>query len=68
MRYILFAGETYYASGGAHDYMGQSNEEMELRNYPSLDIFDWWHILDTETGLISSRSESQAHGAPEDDN
>lgn len=64
MRYMLFGGEIYYALGGGNDYIGQSDSLQELKDYPSLDDCGWWHILDTESGVISCGSEEQAYGSP----
>lgn len=56
MRYILFAGETYYPGGGWNDFVadGDTVEELELITKKmegadnSSHDWDWWHIVDTQ--------------------
>lgn len=65
-RYYLFAGQYYYAQGGAHDLIASSDSIDDLnKQIPNEDdcADDWWHIYDSETKEIVSRSECQAHGA-----
>jgi hypothetical protein len=45
MKYLLFAGDTYYPSGGAKDFIG-SYESLEeaIKAVPG---YDWAHIADS---------------------
>lgn len=70
-RFQLFGGITYYAKGGAHDFLGAFNEQVEaeaeaaiLYNDEHYDV-EWWHVYDTHTGRVVAGSESQALGAPD---
>lgn len=55
-RYLLFIGESFYAGGGWADFRGDfsSVEKAEIvwekREYP--DSYDWYHIIDAETGKV----------------
>lgn len=68
-RFILFAGETYYAKGGAHDRIDSFASLVEAEAYGRALIeadslrFDWYHVLDIGTASIVAKSETQAHGA-----
>lgn len=68
-RFILFAGETYYAKGGAHDRIDSFGSLVEAEAYGKALIeadcrrFDWYHVLDVGTSSIVAKSETQAHGA-----
>ena len=45
-RYMLFAGDHYYPSGGMNDYRGDYDTlEMAIR---STGRCDWWHVYDTK--------------------
>ena len=78
-RYWLFGGEYYYAKGGLHDFVTESNNLSQLNSHAQIienygeilyDTFDWWHIVDIKTMKILTGSTCQAHGAedlePED--
>lgn len=69
-RFILFAGETYYARGGAHDRIDSFGSLVEAKSYGEALLadnsryFDWFHVLDIGTSSIVAKSETQALGAP----
>jgi len=63
MRYFLFGGDTYYAEGGAHDFIGYGKKLDDLFDSAKRLDVDWFHILDTETLKIVCASKEQAHGA-----
>lgn len=63
MRYLIFAGETYYADGGAHDlvasYAGTANPTIVCEH--AAEIYRerktnpngaWCHVYDIETAKI----------------
>lgn len=74
-RYVLFAGEHFYAKGGWNDAMGEfdSLEEAVAKAHWLLteDIpadrpaLDWWHVVDMETRSVVAGSYYQAHSAPD---
>jgi len=53
MRYLLFAGYTYYPSGGWGDYRGsfETVEEAVARfeKDKKENWWDWYHIVDSQT-------------------
>lgn len=66
-RYLLFAGQVYYASGGWRDYRGSFTDLViaklraeELLNNEDA-IFDWYHIVDVDSGEIVDQSETEAY-------
>lgn len=71
MRYVLFGGDTYYAQGGIHDYLGESEsldslkDSEVLKNWGRRDGLDWWHIYDIQERRIVAGTTQQAHGAPD---
>ena len=68
-RYWLFAGDSYYASGGMADFVGKFDDLESAKNegrrrvdskseFRSRDA-DWWHVLDTTTmHILSARPGS----------
>lgn len=59
MKYLLFAGQCYYAEGGINDLLSQSNSIEDLiltinsTTTIGADVFtrrpiEWWHIYDME--------------------
>lgn len=68
MKYYLFAGETYYAAGGAFDFIKHSEELEYLVEYanelihadPSWNRYEWYHIADEDMNIIY-KSNEQAH-------
>ncbi len=71
MRYLLFGSNAcYYASGGAHDFLGAGNSIDDLTASECLGkksgrYIEWFHIFDTETMEIVAGSETQPYGAPD---
>ncbi len=65
--YILFAGDSYYAKGGWHDFIGMHKSlDLALQVAYTLRDKDWWHIVDVETAEVVRKSECQAWGVQED--
>ena len=49
-RFLLFAGDTYYPSGGWRDLEGNF-ETLEQAEAAAEELDpDWWHIVDMESG------------------
>lgn len=71
MRYILFGGPFYYASGGANDLIASGDDPAELMELAwryrkgTRDELDWWHIYDTVEQEIVVGTQAQAHQAPD---
>jgi hypothetical protein len=64
--FVVFAGNFYYASGGASDLRGSSFDLQLAIEFAKLcyspDYGEgWWHVLDLSTGVIVARSKDQAH-------
>ena len=62
-RFLLFTGMTYYADGGANDFIGsfENIEDAEMAGKNMCDkeqkgVFadDWWHVFDLESKKIVS--------------
>jgi hypothetical protein len=52
-RYLLFAGENYYTSGGTRDLIGDyPSMEIAIEALGEIKHANWFNILDTETGNI----------------
>lgn len=72
-RFILFAGETYYAKGGAHDRIDSFGSLVEAQAYGEALLehqhrsYDWFHVFDIGTSSIVAKSPIQAIGAPDDE-
>ena len=70
MKYYLFAGSTYYACGGAKDFIKSSDDLEYLIEYArellqgqedtKWNMYDWYHITDEDMNIID-KSEEQAH-------
>lgn len=70
MKYYLFAGSTYYAAGGANDFIKSSDDLEFLLEYARelldseeadhWDLYDWYHITDENMQIID-KSDEQAH-------
>lgn len=58
MRYMLFAGDTYYAKGGVHDLVNRSDSlpNLKIATETFNEVYDWWHIYDTWEGCIVTGS------------
>lgn len=68
-RFILFAGETYYAKGGAHDRIDSFGSLVEAEAYGEALLadnsryFDWFHVFDIGTSSIVAKSDRQAYSS-----
>jgi hypothetical protein len=66
-RYILFAGRTCYAEGGAHDLRSTGDNLNDACAWgrkllePGIDRQEWWHVYDNAAGRIVAGSARQAH-------
>ena len=54
-RYWLFAGETYYPSGGMEDLRGKYDTMVEA--VKAIKRADWFHVLDTKTDRVYNHYE-----------
>jgi hypothetical protein len=64
-KYLVFAGETYYALGGMHDFKKGFDDLGEAIAYGSSIMGyrnDWYHVVDYADGTIIASSETQAFG------
>ena len=64
-RYLAFAGDTYYPSGGWRDFRGDFNlagEAYAEVGYEG-DSSGWWQIVDTKTGQIVQQDEESERDA-----
>lgn len=61
-RYVVFAGSSFYPSGGINDLIGHYDTLEAARaaatarqpySWDDNPLFDWWHILDTAAGCIT---------------
>lgn len=53
MRFLLFAGDTYYACGGGHDFVDSfENLECAIEAGQNIKGRDWWHVFDVEAGKV----------------
>ncbi len=52
----LFAGDDYYACGGAHDFVVSFSTMEEVNQYllHSEMSANWWHIADAEMNIVDS--------------
>lgn len=64
MKYMLFAGEFYYAKGGVQDYIASSDDLTQLEDR-ALEGYEWFHIIEVSTMTIVSATTTQAHGSDE---
>lgn len=51
-RFVLFAGSTYYPSGGWDDYAGSADTLQDALEVGEKIDEDWWHVVDLETGEV----------------
>lgn len=55
-QFLLFAGASYYASGGWDDFVDSFDNVEEARDYVEVAAkerphdYDWHHIVDSNTG------------------
>ena len=77
MRYLIFAGEAYYAAGGARDYI-DSTDDLPFANTIAEKIIgktgvldeenddtvklEWSHVLDTKTESIILKFGKRPYG------
>lgn len=70
MRYYLFAGNIYYAAGGARDFI-KASDDLESLCKHGRDLllsspddpwpdYEWYHIAD-ENMRIVAKSDAEAH-------
>jgi len=60
-RFILFGGSQFYPKGGMFDYLGSFDSRDAagvegVLKYTADDI-DWYHVVDTESGMIVENRE-----------
>lgn len=49
-KYLVFAGVTYYPSGGFDDYVGSSDSLQGAKDMGEDDMWsNWWHVVETES-------------------
>jgi hypothetical protein len=68
MKYYLFSGSTYYAAGGAIDFIESSydlehlleNAKELFLNQDDWGMYDWYHIADEDMNIVA-KSDEQAH-------
>jgi hypothetical protein len=64
-RFMLFAGDTYYACGGANDHQGSYDDLYEAIAAGQKELadgtVDWWHVYDKDEDVIADSSDSQAY-------
>jgi len=51
-RFMIFAGENYYPSGGMNDFVGEFDTISQCIIRLSKRRADWWNILDTQTKQV----------------
>lgn len=54
-RYLLFAGATYYPSGGWDDFVGSFDTTEQAKDAllaKGFDYYDWAHIVDATDGAV----------------
>lgn len=56
-RYLVFAGEYYYPTGGWDDFVGDYDDLEDATaagKNPGHDgeWHQWWHVIDSETGVM----------------
>ena len=64
MKYHLFAGNTYYAKGGVHDYQMSSDSIEGLVKFFEASVeggeyWDWYHIIDSDFQIV--KEDGRAH-------
>lgn len=58
MRYMLFAGDNYYPSGGMDDFVGRAPTLVEtIKLLHAVRNRDWFNIYDIEIGVIYNHDE-----------
>lgn len=51
-RFLFFGGDTHYPLGGWQDYKGDFRSVKDALREAAQWGWDWYHILDTQTGEI----------------
>ncbi len=52
-RYLLFAGDTYYPSGGWQDFIGSFDTKEGADAQGRIELsngHNWYHVIDAQTG------------------
>jgi hypothetical protein len=58
-RYLLFAGDQYYPSGGWRDFRGSfATSEEAVKHVADWLRVDWWHVVDGATGALLTRTSN----------
>lgn len=57
--FIVFAGSTYYPSGGWSDFSGTFDTRDEGLVHVAITRLDWWQIVETSTMQVVSEGERQ---------
>jgi hypothetical protein len=50
MKYLLFAGDKYYPSGGWHDCRGAFESILAAMKAAVEGQYDWWHVVELQHG------------------
>lgn len=62
-KYLLFAGDHYYPSGGVRDFVGDFDSiegaMSELIRFGRSDGFDWYHIVEYSTMKIVKKGNKK---------
>lgn len=68
MRYLLFAGYSFYARGGIKDLKDTSGELADLIAVTEAreEYAEWWHIFDVQSRRVV-KSFGEAHDVDYDD-
>ncbi len=57
-RFLLFAGMTYYPSGGWHDFKMSFDSVSAALSFAEQNHSDngwnWWHVIDSTTGQYAN--------------
>jgi len=66
MKYLLFAGDCYYANGGAFDFIDASDELEKLkergRSVIDKEEHEWFHVFNVVDRRIEYGTVRQAYG------
>jgi hypothetical protein len=63
-RFLLFAGQTYYASGGFHDFVKSYDSREEACEVALSSNRSWWHVYDAQETRICAWGDGLPYGAP----
>lgn len=60
-RYLLFSGSFYYPAGGWEDFDSSfdSEDEAKATGAKSTNDYSWWHVVDCETGRLSTKDDGR---------